>query len=273
MLQHRLYCQLVSGESRPFDELVSLCARLRAPDGCPWDREQTLETLKTYIIEEAYEVVDAISAGEPAGMRAELGDLLFQVIFIAEIAREKGWFDVDAVCRGIHAKMVRRHPHVFGEREVSGAAEVVRNWEAIKQEEEAERGALDGVPRVLPALLKALRITEKAAALGFDWERVDDVIAKLREEVDELGAEVGPEWGEATRERAREELGDVLFVMANLARQLGIDPEAALQGANEKFSRRFAAMERAVRERGTALSSLTPPELDGLWAEVKKQGA
>jgi tetrapyrrole methylase family protein / MazG family protein len=254
----------------PFDALRALCARLRGPGGCPWDREQTLESLRAYIIEETYEVVDAIDGGEPGALAAELGDLLFQIVFVAHIAEEKQWFDVAAVCRGIHAKMVHRHPHVFGEVEVSGAAEVVRNWEAIKQRERREKGALAGVPRQLPALLKAYRITEKAAALGFDWERVSDVVAKLEEEVRELSAELGGEPDEGARQRVRAELGDVLFVMANLARQLGVDPEAALQAANEKFSGRFSAMEQLAASRGTRLGALTLAEMDAMWDEVKR---
>ena len=258
-------------EGRPFDALAALAARLRAPDGCPWDREQTLESLKTYIIEEAYEAVDAIDSRDPATLSGELGDLLFQIVFAAQLAHENGWFDIEEVCRKIHAKMVYRHPHVFGDVEVAGAAEVVRNWEALKSRERREAGALAGVPRQLPALLKALRITEKAAALGFDWERANDVVAKLEEEVKELIGELGPDPATRPREGVREELGDVLFVMANLARQLGIDPEAALQGANDKFARRFGAMEEQARALGVELSSLTLAELDDLWETAKKR--
>jgi len=257
------------GAKRPFDDLVDLCARLRAPEGCPWDREQTFETLKTYIIEEAYEVVDGLSTTDSPALAGELGDLLFQIVFVAQMAHERRWFDADDVCRGVHAKMVRRHPHVFGEVAVSGAEEVVRNWEAIKQRERRNEGALAGVPRHLPALLKAMRITEKAAALGFDWERVEDVIAKLEEEVEELAGELRAERDEGRPERVREELGDVLFVMANLARQLNVDPEAALQAANDKFTRRFSGMEALVRARGVGLGGMSLDELDALWNEVK----
>ncbi|MEW6335959.1 MAG: nucleoside triphosphate pyrophosphohydrolase [Acidobacteriota bacterium] len=255
--------------SADFDALITLCARLRAPDGCPWDREQTFESLRAYLIEEVYEVVDAITADEPAALAGELGDLLFQVVFVAQLATERGWFDIADVCRGIHDKMVRRHPHVFGEAEARDAGEVVRNWEAIKQTERSRRGALAGVPRQLPALLKALRMTEKAAALGFDWERVDDVVAKLEEEVGELAAEIRGADEHRRSDRIRDELGDVLFVIANLARQIGVDPEAALQGANEKFARRFAGMERLAVERGLEFERMTLSELDTLWDEVK----
>ena len=254
-----------------FADLVALCARLRAPGGCPWDREQTLESLRTYIIEEAYEVVDAISENDAGELSGELGDLLFQVLFAADIARENGWFDIETVCRGIERKMIRRHPHVFGEVEVAGASDVVRNWEAIKRREPRQGGALAGVPRHLPALLKALRITEKAAALGFDWERVEDVVGKLEEEVGELAHEVRAPQDEGGLQRVRDEMGDVLFVMANLARQLGVDPEAALQGANDKFARRFSAMEELAAARGLDLRTLVLADLDRLWDEVKRQ--
>ncbi|MGE5235922.1 MAG: nucleoside triphosphate pyrophosphohydrolase [Acidobacteriota bacterium] len=257
--------------SHPFDALIELSARLRAPDGCPWDREQTLESLKTYIIEEAYEVVDAITSEDPHLLAGELGDLLFQIVFAAQIARENGWFDAADACWAAHAKMVRRHPHVFGEVAVADADEVVRNWEAIKQGERNGEGALAGVPRHLPALLKALRITEKAAALGFDWERVDDVVDKLEEEVRELRVELRAGCDGAALTRVREELGDVLFVMANLARQIGVDPEAALQLANDKFTRRFSAMEALASARGVQLSSLQLTELDELWNRVKAE--
>ena len=262
-----LYSAAVS--EHPFEELVLLCRRLRAPDGCPWDRQQTLETLQTYVLEEAYEAADAMQAGAPERLRAELGDLLFQIVFAAELAGEKGWFDIAGVCRGIHAKMVRRHPHVFADVEVSGPEDVVKNWESLKQGERGGEGALSGVPEALPALLKALRVTEKAAALGFDWERVNDVVAKLEEEVEELAAEIGAEPSEARAARVREELGDVLFVMANLARQLGVDPEAALQGANHKFLRRFSAMEKLAASRGLRLGGMDLASLDALWDEVK----
>jgi MazG family protein len=256
-------------EKRPFDELVELCARLRGPGGCPWDREQTFESLRAYLIEETYEVVDAITAPEPAMLAGELGDLLFHIVFVAQMASEKGWFDADTVCRGVHAKMVRRHPHVFGDVEVASTGDVIRNWEAIKQKERTKDGALAGVPRHLPALLKAMRITEKAAAVGFDWERVEDVVTKLEEEVSELAVELRSPPGEERQARARDELGDVLFVMANLARQLGFDPEAALQSANDKFARRFSTMEQLARARGLTLAAMGLTQLDALWVEVK----
>lgn len=247
-----------------------MCARLRAPDGCPWDREQSLESLRAYIVEEAYEVVDAITTGDPEALAEELGDLLFQVIFVAQLAEEKGWFDVLQVCELIHAKMVARHPHVFGNVHVTGAREVVQNWERIKKGEK-QRGALAGVPESLPALLKTLRITEKAAALGFDWEKPEDVLVKVREEVEELAKVVGRAKEEADEARVREELGDVLFSIANVARHLKVDPEAALQAANRKFAQRFAAMEQLANARGWSLDACTMDQLEALWQAAKEK--
>ncbi len=261
----------MSAMSQSFDRLVAIMDRLRQPGGCPWDREQTLDTLAGYLLEEAYETVEAVHRRDSATLREELGDLLLQVVFMARIAREEGWFDADSVCEAISEKMVRRHPHVFGEREVADSAEVKRNWEDIKADErghELERSALDGVPVALPGLLKAFRMTEKAAALGFDWRRPADVVAKLREEVEELAAEVEAE-DETAVDRVRDELGDVLFVMANLARHLGVEPETALQQANAKFLRRFQAMEAAARRDGTVLRGQGLEALDRLWNQVK----
>jgi MazG family protein len=258
--------------SSSFDRLVAVMDRLRDPGGCPWDREQTLHTLAPYFLEEAYEVVDAISDGDPEKLCEELGDLLIQIVFVARIAREKGWFDVDRVCETISDKMVRRHPHVFGDREVSGSAEVLQNWEDIKRDERAANGGssvLEGVPQSLPALLKAFRMTEKAAAVGFDWRKPLDVMTKMHEEMAELEAEL--ETGEAaTNERVRAEMGDVLFVMANLARHLGVEPETALQGTNATFMRRFQAMEERALASGRNFREMDLAEQDALWEEVKE---
>ncbi|MFN3412993.1 MAG: nucleoside triphosphate pyrophosphohydrolase [Thermoanaerobaculum sp.] len=258
------------GGTHPFDRLRELCARLRSPEGCPWDRQQTLESLRAYIVEEAYEVVDAITAGEPEALAEELGDLLFQVIFVAQLAEERGWFDVLKVCELTYAKMVARHPHVFGDVRVASAHEVVQNWEKIKKKEK-KRGALAGVPESLPALLKTLRITEKAAALGFDWEKPEDVLAKVREEVEELAQAVGRSKDERDEAKLREELGDVLFSIANVARHLRVDPEAALQAANRKFAQRFAAMEALAGARGLSLDACTIEELEDFWQQAKKR--
>ena len=258
--------------SESFDRLVAIMDRLRDPGGCPWDREQTLDTLAGYMLEEAYEVIEAVGRRAHATLREELGDLLLQIVFMARIGREQGWFDVDSVCDGISEKMVRRHPHVFGEVEVADSGEVIRNWEDIKRAERGERpeaSALDGVPAALPALLKAFRMTEKAAALGFDWRRPADVVEKLREEVEELAAELD-NGDAASEERARDELGDVLFVMANLARHLGIEPETALQRANQKFMRRFRDMERRAAGDGGSLRDYDLEGLDRLWNRAKQ---
>jgi MazG family protein len=260
--------------SSSFDRLVAIMDRLRDPGGCPWDREQTIHSLAPYFLEEAYEVVDAIAAEDPGKLCEELGDLLLQIVFVARIARENGWFDVDRVAEAIAEKMVRRHPHVFGDREVSGAAEVMRNWEDIKREERTAgegASALDGVPGALPALLKAFRMTEKAAAVGFDWRRPADVVLKLREEVAELEEEL--QAGGAASERVRAEMGDVLFVIANLARHLGVEPETALQLSNATFKRRFQAMEAKARARGRALRDMALAEQDALWDEIKTEEA
>jgi MazG family protein len=259
--------------SNDFDRLVQIMDRLRDPDGCPWDREQTLQTVASYLLEEAYEVVDAVNSGDPGKLCEELGDLLLQIIFMARIARENDWFDNDTVCSMISEKMIRRHPHVFGDREVAGADEVLRNWEEIKRQERQEKpksSALDGIPGALPGLLKAFRMTEKAAALGFDWHRPRDVIDKLREEVDELAQEVNGDDTVASAE-VRDEMGDVLFVMANLARHLRVEPEAAIQGANAKFMRRFKGMESRLRNSKQEMRELALEELDSIWDEVKQE--
>jgi MazG family protein len=260
-----VYCRPVD-DAHPFDALRLLCSRLRAPGGCPWDRAQTLGTLKTYLLEETYELLEALEREDPDALATELGDLLFQVVFVADMAADRGWFDILDVCRGIEAKMVRRHPHVFGDVQVSGADDVVRRWERIKESENHRGGALGGVPSRLPALLKALRITEKAAALGFDWPHVTDVAGKVAEEVRELAEAVSS----GCRRNIRAELGDVLFSVANLARHLGADPEDALQGTNATFSRRFSAMEGMARQQGTSLTSLSPEQMDVLWRRAKE---
>jgi MazG family protein len=258
--------------SEAFDRLVAIMDRLRDPGGCPWDREQTLESLAGYLLEEAHEVVEAIGANDAVRLRDELGDLLIQIVFMARIARESERFDVEGVCEAVSDKMVRRHPHVFGDRPVDCTDQVIRNWEDIKRQERAddpESSTLGGVPASLPALLKAFRMTEKAAAVGFDWRRARGVIAKLHEEVAELEAEL--ERLEATDvDRVRHEMGDVLFVMANLARHLGVEPETALQATNAKFKRRFQAMECLARSAGKRLADLSLSEQDDLWNRVKR---
>lgn len=259
--------------SDAIDRLIGIMDRLRDPGGCPWDREQTLATLSPYLLEEAHEVAEAVASGDPAKLCEELGDLLLQIVFMARIGRENGWFTLDDVADGISAKMIRRHPHVFADREVADASEVLRNWEDIKRDERADRdgntSALDGVPAALPALLKAFRMTEKAAAIGFDWRRPADVMVKMREEMAELEAELGEDGGAAT-DRMRDEMGDVLFVLANLARHLGVEPETALQRSNASFKRRFESMESQARASGRSLRELSLEEQDALWEEAKR---
>jgi tetrapyrrole methylase family protein/MazG family protein len=252
-----------------FDELVQIMARLRAPGGCPWDREQTHRSIRKYVIEEAYEVAEAIDRDDADELCAELGDLLLQVVFHAQMASEAGGFTIDDVCRGESAKMRRRHPHVFGDVAVDGADEVVRNWEAIKARERGTgASAIDGVPRALPALQRAERVGEKAARVGFDWSDLEGVLAKVDEERAELAEAIAG----GARERIAAELGDLLLATANLARKLDVEPEQALSGAVDRFERRFRKIEAAAKQNGADLQELSPPELDRLWEEAKREG-
>src|SRR5688572_3501274 len=252
---------------RSFDDLVRLMTRLRGPDGCPWDRKQTLPDLKPYVIEESYEVVDAIDQGNRAALAEELGDLLLQAVFIAEMTREEGTFDIYDSITAIHDKLVRRHPHVFGDVVANDADQVLVNWEKLKQDErKAEnKSVLSGVPQAMPALLKASRLTEKAARVGFDWRRTEDVFDKLDEEMTELREAVA----EGNAEHVHEEIGDLLFTIANIARKVNVNPEEALQSTNRKFMRRFEAMETRVREGDQNLDQLALEEMDRLWDEAK----
>lgn len=241
--------------------------RLRGPDGCPWDRKQTLPDLKPFVIEEAYEVVDAIDRDDRAALMEEVGDMLLEAVFIAEITREEGTFDIYDSITAIHDKLVRRHPHVFGDVEANDAEQVLVNWEKLKSDErKAEnKGVLSGVPGSLPALLKASRLTEKAARVGFDWRRTEDVFEKLEEEVGELREAITS--GE--QEKVQEELGDLLFTIVNAARKLSVNPEEALQSTNRKFARRFASMEAEVHQSGRNIDQLSLEEMDALWDRAK----
>ncbi len=252
---------------RSFDDLVNLMKTLRGPGGCPWDRKQTLPDLKPYVIEEAYEVVDAIDHGDRQALLEEIGDLLLESVFIAEITREEKSFDIYDSITAIHDKLVRRHPHVFGDVEANNAEQVLVNWEKLKNEErKAEnKSVLAGVPASLPALLKSSRLTEKASRVGFDWQEAHDVFAKIEEEIRELREALD----DGDRRAIEDELGDVLFTVANAARKAGVNPEEALQSTNRKFMRRFAAMESAVRAKGRNLDQLTLEEMDALWDEAK----
>ena len=250
------------------DRLRAIMARLRGPDGCPWDREQTLESLGTFVIEEAYEVLEAIASGVPGDLRDELGDLLFQIVFQARVAEERGEFDLEEVMRAIGDKIVRRHPHVFGDGRLSTADQVLAQWERIKVEE--RRGAPDdslfsGVPPRLPALLKALRISTKAGRVGFDWPDAAQLLAKVDEEI----AEAREALGRHDRAAIEEELGDLLFTIANVARQAGVDPEAALQSANRKFQVRFRYVEDRLKDEGLVPAPENRTRMEELWSEAK----
>ncbi len=255
------------GQNLP--RLVEVMQSLLAPDGCPWDREQTLETLRAYVIEEAFEVVDAIDRGEPALLREELGDLLLQIVFQAELARAAGWFGPNDVVDGICEKLIRRHPHVFGDEDAGDAAAALGNWERLKKKEKAGRGALDGVPVALPALLRAVRVGEKAAAVGYDWPDVGGAREKVDEELAELDAALAAD----DQARAEGELGDVLFALSSLARKRGLDPEAALRGTLDRFSERFGEAEAIAREEGDALDEMSEDALDALWERAKARVA
>ena len=253
-----------------FDKLVEIMDRLREPGGCPWDREQTHETLKPYLIEEAYEVIEAIESGNKDHLREELGDLLFQVVFHARLTQEQGTFDIHDVVEGISQKMVDRHPHVFGDGSVKDAQHALSQWEEIKKAEEKNKrreSVLDGIPKTLPALLRAQRIQGRAARVGFDWEHEDQVFEKVEEEMSELrtafhGKEVA---------HVEEELGDLIFTLVNLSRFLKINPEDALQKSTRKFMHRFQAIEKEAARQGKDLKEMSLQEMDRLWDEVKER--
>jgi tetrapyrrole methylase family protein / MazG family protein len=264
-----------------FERLITLQKRLRAPDGCPWDRVQTHSTLRTYLIEESYEVLDALESGDDSKFAEEMGDLLLQIVFHSEIAAEQGRFTVADVIREVHEKMVRRHPHVFGEKRVKDATEVLKNWEHLKaQERESQRakanndaanpGAppslLDGVTLALPATLEGFQLTRKAARIGFDWNDVSGIFQKISEETAELQGALAAK----DQTEIESELGDLLFAGVNLARFLAVDPEIALKKANAKFTRRFRKMEDLARGTGRKLADVPRPEMEALWDAAKR---
>jgi MazG family protein len=269
-----------------FDDLVQLMDRLRSPGGCPWDREQTYATLAPMLLEEAYEAFDALEEarqGRPNALREELGDLLFQITFFALVAKERGEFTIDDVINQVHEKMVRRHPHVFGEANAEDSAEVLRNWEAIKLEEKRASSKendkneavsiLDGVSTKAPALMEAHQLSTKAARVGFDWRNVEEIFDKLQEEADELRAAISAHADsndEADHTRVREEIGDLLFVVTNIARHLKVEPEAALKLTNRKFRQRFAYIEKQLHARGGTFDAKSLDELEELWQEAKR---
>jgi tetrapyrrole methylase family protein/MazG family protein len=265
-----------------FEKLVGVQARLRAPNGCPWDREQTHQSLRTYLIEEAYEVLEALESGNDDKFVEEMGDLLLQIVFHSQIAGEEGRFTVAEVIREIHDKMIRRHPHVFGKTRAKDSAEVLRNWEQIKAEERRtseqksdlngggkrrkETSLLDGVSHALPATLEGFQLTRKASRIGFDWEDAGGIFEKMQEESEELKRALG----EQDQPKIEEELGDLLFAAVNLSRFLKVDPEIALRKANAKFSRRFRAMEGLARTNGREFKDLPREEMEAFWDAAKK---
>lgn len=261
--------------SQSLDRLLEIMTRLRDPkDGCPWDVEQTFETIAPYTIEEAYEVADAIARGDLGDLRDELGDLLLQVVFHAQMAREAGEFAFDDVADAISDKMVRRHPHVFGNETVAGVDQQRRAWEDQKADERLEKSvargeadsALEGVPVSLPALLRAEKLSKRAARVGFDWKEPADVLAKISEEMDEVRAEIDRD----DRARIAEEIGDLLFACANLARKFAIDPETALHGANRRFEARFRQLEKHLKRQNLDPASMPLEELEAVWQFVKR---
>ncbi|MEM7147677.1 MAG: nucleoside triphosphate pyrophosphohydrolase [Verrucomicrobiota bacterium] len=266
--------RLISGEGlSPVDRLRGIMHRLRAPGGCPWDAEQTHESLIPNLIEEAYEVAEAIRSGEEGMMVEELGDLLLQPIFHAELGAERGDFDLDDVATAICEKLVRRHPHVFGERGVEGTEGVLKQWEQIKDAEKEGKGSgkahyLDGMPVALPALMRAQKIQKKVAKVGFDWAEAGEVLAKVKEEVGEVEAEVSGQKSEGG-EALGEEIGDLLFAVVNLARKSGLDAEELLARANDKFVERFVRVEAGLAAKGRSLEEASLEEMEAEWGEAK----
>ena len=256
-----------------FEKLVKLQTRLRAPNGCPWDRKQTHMTLRTYLIEEAYEVVEALESGDDLKFAEELGDLLLQVVFHADIARDEGRFTVADVIQGIHDKMVRRHPHVFGALRAKDAKAVLKSWEKIKAEERKAKGReekkpaslLDGVSHALPGTMEGFQLARRASRIGFDWDSAAGVLNKLAEEAAELKREVSA----SEAKRIEEEAGDLLFAAVNVARFLDVDPEIALKKANAKFAARFRSMEALARRTGRELADVPRDEMERLWEQAK----
>jgi len=260
-----------------FEALVALQAYLRSPRGCPWDRKQTHESLRTYLLEETYEVLEALEAGEDRKLADELGDLLLQVVFHAQLAAEAGRFDIRDVIGRIHTKLVRRHPHVFGNVRAKTAGQVLKNWEQLKLDERrkqdspdpadtrSQHSILDGIPKTLPALLEAYQLTRRASRVGFDWDEIEGLLEKLKEETAELRVTLA----QADRARLEEEVGDLLFVAVNVARFLGADPEIALKKANRKFQARFKTMEQRAAQAGRRLAEVPKEELETLWEASK----
>jgi len=258
----------------PFRQLVEIMERLLAEDGCPWDREQTHQTLKPYVVEEAYEVCEAIDDEDFEELKSELGDVGLQVVFHAALAKREGRFNIDDVYQAICEKLIRRHPHVFSDGQADNSVEVLKNWEAIKKQEREEKGKkekvslLDGVPKALPALQRATRLQKKAAKVGFDWDTIEPVLSKVREEINELEEARENE----SYEKIEEEFGDLMFALVNFARFIGVDAEQATQKASAKFKRRFQFMESRARDESQELNQMTLEEMDAWWEDAKQEG-
>lgn len=272
-LDERIESSVYMADLQKLEDLVE---RLRSEDGCPWDRIQTRESLKPMLIEEAYEVLEALDQEDPANLKEELGDLLFQVVFHAQIAKENQEFQLSDVIDGLHQKMIRRHPHVFGDKDLKTSRDVLVNWEDIKAAEkgvassskpDSNKSLLDGLPSNLPALYTAYQLTAKASRVGFDWTHLEDLLSKLNEEASELLSAYDKNRGDDLAE----EVGDLLFVVVNVARFLGIDPETALRRCNKKFDRRFRYVEATIKKQGRELKDTTLAEMDALWEEAKEK--
>jgi MazG family protein len=258
-----------------FQKLVEIMARLRAPNDCPWDREQTFDTIKSYLLEETYEVIDAIDRRDWQELASELGDLQLQVVFFSQMAAEEGRFTIGDVLDRICDKLIRRHPHVFGEESARTSGEVLKRWNELKAEEkgpQASPALLDGVPRAMPALLEAYQLTSRASQVGFDWQRFEDLLAKLEEELGELEeARSSAQHDINVRARVEDELGDLLFMMVNIVRFLQFDPELALRKTNRKFRERFARVEQGLQERGKTFNQSGIEEMEELWQQAKNK--
>lgn len=251
-----------------FNELLKIMAALRGEKGCPWDKEQTRESLKPFIVEEAYEVLEAIDGGNPEALKEELGDLLFQVVFQAQLAKEEGQFDMSDVLNKIGKKMIARHPHVFDKADLKTSEEVLVHWEEQKKREGKQRESIiDGIPKNLPSLLRAQRLQDRVSRVGFDWEKIEDVMEKLEEELKEFMTA----FNEKRQDKIEDELGDIFFSLVNISRFIGINPEDALRKTISKFISRFRYIEITAADLGKTLSELTLDEMDGLWDEAKKK--
>jgi tetrapyrrole methylase family protein/MazG family protein len=263
------------GEGTSFESFAEIVAHLRAPNGCPWDREQTHETLRKHLLEESYEAISAIDSGNFVDMREEFGDLLLQVVLQSQIANEEGQFNINQVVQGIYSKIVRRHPHVFGDLKLEDVDGVLTNWEKLKEKErnekkekserKEEKGLLDGVPKVLPALSQAQEYQDRAARVGFDWPEIEGVLDKIAEEIDEVKRA-------ANEEELTSELGDLLFALVNLSRWKRVDAESALRETNMKFKKRFGYVEQGAKKQGRDLSTLSLDEMEAFWQEAKQRG-